>query len=213
MDYAKDNVTDIDGMIINMQKTAIQGGWDMDILPPDLRTYQDAADKLYKDIQRKDERVFNTTITIVQTAATRKELEDNIFELNGILNNYQCALIRLDDRQEQGYMSSLPLGNNSVEIQRTFTTTDMAIFIPFTTKELHTRDGQYYGMNALSNSVITVNRKKLVNPNGLVFGMPGFGKTFLIKREILDIFLKTDDDRLIIDPEGEYKWLVRLLKG
>lgn len=213
LDYAKDNVTDINGMIINVQKSAVQGGWDMDILPPDLKTYQDAADKLYRDIQRKDERVFNTTITVVQTAATRKELEDNIFELNGILNNYQCSLVRLDDRQEQGYMSSLPLGNNSVEIERTFTTTDMAIFIPFTTKELHTRDGQYYGMNSLSNSVITVNRKKLVNPNGLVFGMPGFGKTFLIKREILDIFLKTDDDRLIIDPEGEYKWLVKLLKG
>lgn len=213
LDYAKDNITDIDGMIINEQRTAVQGGWDMDILPPDLRTYQDAANKLYKDIQRKDERVFNTTITIIQTASTRKELEDNIFELNGILNNYQCSMVRLDNRQEQGYMSSLPLGNNTVEVKRTFTTTDMAIFIPFTTKELYTADGQYYGMNSLSNSVINVNRKKLVNPNGLVFGMPGFGKTFLIKREIVDVFLKTDDDRLIIDPEGEYKWLVKLLKG
>ncbi len=213
LDYAKDNITDIDGMIINEQRTAVQGGWDMDILPPDLRTYQDAANKLYKDIQRKDERVFNTTITLIQTASTRKELEDNIFELNGILNNYQCSMVRLDNRQEQGYMSSLPLGNNTVEVKRTFTTTDMAIFIPFTTKELYTVDGQYYGMNSLSNSVITVNRKKLVNPNGLVFGMPGFGKTFLVKRENVDVFLKTDDDRLIIDPEGEYTWLVRLLKG
>lgn len=213
LNYAKDNITDIDGMIINEQKHAVQGGWDMDILPPDLKVYQDAANKLYRDIQRKDERVFNTTITIVQTAATRKELEDNIFELNGILNNYQCSLVRLDNRQEQGYMSSLPLGNNNIEVQRTFTTTDMAIFIPFTTKELYTLDGQYYGMNSLSNSVITANRKKLVNPNGLVFGMPGFGKTFLVKREILDVFLKTEDDRLIIDPEGEYKWLVKLLKG
>lgn len=213
LEYAKNNITDIDGMIINEQKNAVQSGYDMDILPPDLKMYQDAANKLYKDIQRKDENVFNVTITIVQTAPTRKELEDNIFELNSILNNYQCTLVRLDNRQEQGYMSSLPLGNNSIEVKRTFTTTDMAIFIPFTTKELYTIKGQYYGMNSLSNSVITVNRKDLANPNGLVFGMPGFGKTFAIKREILDIFLKTDDDRLIIDPEGEYKWLVRLLKG
>lgn len=109
-------------------------------------------------------------------------------------------------------MSALPLGNNSIEVKRTFTTTDMAIFIPFTTKELY-NNGQYYGMNSLSNNVITVNRKNLVNPNGLVFGMPGFGKTFFIKREILDVFLKTTDDRMIIDPEGEYKWLVRLLGG
>ena len=213
LEYVKNNITDIDGMIINEQRTAVQSGYDMDILPPDLKMYQDAANKLYKAIQRKDENMFNTTITIVQTAMTRKELEDNIFELNGILNNYQCTLVRLDNRQEQGYMSAMPLGNNTIEAERTFTTTDMAIFIPFTTKDLYTRNGQYYGMNSLSNSVITVNRKDLVNPNGLVFGMPGFGKTFMIKREILDVFLKTNDDRLIIDPEGEYKWLVRLLKG
>ena len=110
-------------------------------------------------------------------------------------------------------MSSLPLGNNTIESKRTFTTTDMAIFIPFTTKELYTEKGQYYGMNSLSNNVIMVNRKTLVNPNGLVFGMPGFGKTFFVKREIMDVFLKTKDDRLIIDPEGEYKWLIRLLGG
>ena len=210
---AKDQISSIDAMIINQQKDAVAGGYDMDILPPDLKTYKEAAEKLYRDIQRKDERVFNSTITVVQTAETRKELEDNIFELNGILTNYQCTLVRLDNRQEQGYMSALPLGNNSIEVKRTFTTTDMAIFIPFTTKELYTTKGQYYGMNALSNSVIMADRKTLNNPNGLVFGMPGYGKTFAVKREILDIFLKTSDDRLIIDPEGEYRWLVKLLRG
>lgn len=110
-------------------------------------------------------------------------------------------------------MSALPLGNNTVEVKRTFTTTDMAIFIPFTTKELYTNKGQYYGMNSLSNNVIVENRKNLVNPNGLIFGMPGFGKTFFVKREILDMFLRTSDDRLTIDPEGEYGMLYKLLGG
>lgn len=213
LQLAKENLTSVQAMIINEQKSAVASGYDMDLLPPELETYQEAGEKLYHDLQRKDEQLFNTTITIVQTAATRKELEDNIFELNGILAPYQCRLIRLDNRQEQGYMSSLPLGNNSIEIKRTFTTTDLAIFIPFTTKELYTTNGQYYGMNSLSNNVIMVNKKVLVNPNSLVFGMPGFGKTFFVKREILDVFLKTKDDQLIIDPEGEYKWLVKLLKG
>ncbi len=213
LDYAKGNVTDIQAMVITNQKNAVRNGFDMDLLPPELETYREAGDKLYRDIQRKNEQMYHTTITVVQTAATRKELEENIFELNGILSAYQCTLIRLDNRQEQGYVSALPLGNNSVESKRTFTTTDMAIFIPFTTKELYTNRGQYYGMNSLSNNVIIVDRKGLVNPNGLIFGMPGFGKTFFIKREILDVFLKTKDDRLIIDPEGEYKWLVKLLKG
>ncbi len=213
LDYAKDNLSDIQRMIINEQKSANNGGYDMFILPPELETYRDAGEKLYHSLQRKDEQMFNTTITIIQTAATRKELEDNIFELQGILSSYQCQLKRADNRQEQGYMSSLPLGINMLDVKRTFTTTDMAVFIPFTTKELYNHKGQYYGMNSLSNNVIMVNRKGLVNPNGLVFGQPGFGKTFFIKRENLDVFLKTTDDRLIIDPEGEYKWLVKLLRG
>lgn len=210
---AKDNISSIQTMIINEQKSAVEKGYDMDLLPPELSSYKDAGEKLYRDLQRKDEQMFNCTITIVQTAATRKELEDNIFELSGILAPYQCRLVRLDNRQEQGYMSSLPLGNNNIAVKRTFTTTDLAIFIPFTTKELYTPNGQYYGMNSLSNNVIMVDKKKLVNPNSLVFGMPGFGKTFFVKRELLDIFLKTTDDQLIIDPEGEYKWIVKLLKG
>lgn len=213
LDYAKGNVTDIQAMIITNQKQAVRNGYDMDMLPPELETYRDAGDKLYRDIQRKNEQMYHTTITVVQTAATRKELEENIFELNGILSAYQCRLERLDNRQEQGYMSALPLGNNTVEIKRTFTTTDMAIFIPFTTKELYTNKGQYYGMNSLSNNVIVENRKNLVNPNGLIFGMPGFGKTFFVKREILDMFLRTEDDRLTIDPEGEYGMLYKLLGG
>lgn len=213
LDYAKGNVTDIQAMIITNQKQAVRGGYDMDMLPPELETYRDAGDKLYRDIQRKNEQMYHTTITVVQTASTRKELEENIFELNGILSAYQCRLERLDNRQEQGYMSALPLGNNTVEVKRTFTTTDMAIFIPFTTKELYTNKGQYYGMNSLSNNVIVENRKNLVNPNGLVFGMPGFGKTFFVKREILDMFLRTRDDRLTIDPEGEYGMLYKLLGG
>lgn len=210
---AKNNVINIQAMIQSEQKDAVHSGYDMDLLPPELKTYRDAGDKLYSDLQRKDEKLFNAVITVVQTAKTRKELETSIFELNGILASYQCRLIRLDNRQEQGYISSLPLGLDSIEVKRTFTTSDMAIFIPFTTKELFSNNGQYYGMNTLSNNVVMVNRKQLVNPNGLVFGMPGFGKTFFVKREILDMYLKTTDDRLIIDPEGEYKWLVKMLGG
>ncbi len=210
---AKDNIAKVQGMIMNEQKNANQSGYDMYMLPPEMETFKEAGEKLYHSLQRKDEQLFNVVITVVQTAATRRELENNIFELNGILSTYQCSLVRLDNRQEQGYMSSLPLGNNTVEVKRTFTTTDMAIFIPFTTKELYSSNGQYYGMNSLSSNVIMVNRKDLVNPNGLIFGMPGYGKSFFIKREILDVFLKTTDDRMIIDPEGEYKWLVRMLGG
>ncbi len=107
----------------------------------------------------------------------------------------------------------LPLGCNEVNIIRTYLSSDLGIFIPFTTKELFTDGGQYYGMNSLSSNVIMIDRKKLVNPNGLVFGVPGSGKTFFVKREIQDVMLKTKDDRIIIDPEGEYKGVTELYDG
>ena len=156
---AKNYVSDVQEMIISKQKRAVNDGYDMDYLPAELRaTYEDSED-LYRDIKRGDEKMINTTITIVQTAATRKELEDNIFELQNILEGFSCKLIRLDNRQEQGFMSSLPLGNNTIEVKRTFVTKDIASLIPFTTKELYSSKGQYYGMNSLSNNVIMVDKK------------------------------------------------------
>lgn len=211
--YAQDNISDIDSMIIHEQKDASQKGFDWDLLPPQYKVLKEAAEKLYKDLQGKNEKLFNGTIIIVQIAESMKKLEENIFELNNILQGHQCALVRLDDRQEQGFVSALPLGVNKIEVKRTFSTTELGAFIPFTTAELFSPQGQYYGMNSLSNKVVSVNRKKLINPNGLVFGAPGFGKSFFVKREILDVFLKTLDDIMVIDPEGEYKWLVKLLRG
>ena len=210
---AKNHVSDVQEMIIAKQKRAVNEGYDMDYLPAELRAAREDSDELYRDIKRADEKMINATITILQTAATRKELEDNIFEMQNILEGFSCKLVRLDNRQEQGFMSSLPLGNNTVEVVRTFITKDIAGFIPFTTKELYSSRGQYYGMNSLSNNVIMVDKKKAVNPNSLVFGMPGYGKTFFVKREIFDVFLKTNDHILIIDPEGEYEWEVKSLGG
>ena len=210
---AKSHVSDVQEMIIKKQQKAVDGGYDMDYLPPELKAAMEDADDLYRDVKRSDEKMINATLTIVQTAATRKELEDNIFEINKILEGHGCKAIRLDNCQEQGLMSALPLGNNTVEVKRTFLTKDLASFVPFTTREMYSSGGQYCGMNSLSNNVIMVDKKKLVNGNSLVLGMPGFGKTFAVKREIFDVFLKTKDHILIIDPEGEYKWLVKMLGG
>ncbi len=112
-------------------------------------------------------------------------------------------------------MSSLPLGHNQIEIQRGLTTSSTAIFVPFTTQELFQSGGEalYYGLNALSNNLIMVDRKALKNPNGLILGTPGSGKSFSAKREILNVFLITDDDILIADPEAEYYPLVQRLDG
>ena len=129
-----------------------------------------------------------------------------MFTVGGIAQKYNCSLKRLDWQQEQGFVSSLALGYNEVEIKRGMTTSSTAIFIPFMTRELRMA-GQalYYGMNALSHNVIMADRKKLKSANGMYLGSTGSGKSFAAKRELLNVFLTIPQDRiLIVDPMGEY---------
>ena len=145
---------------------------------PDLVTFSQDAKNLLNDLQSRNERMFLLTFLVVNTAATRRELDNDLFTVSGIMQKYNCLLKRLDFQQEQGLVSSLPLGYNGIEIQRGMTTSSTAIFVPFMTQELR-MDGEaiYYGLNALSHNVIMANRKKLKNPNGLYLGVPGSGKS------------------------------------
>ena len=178
----------------------------MDIIPSDLATYGRDAKALLKELQSQNERMFLVTFLVLNTGRTEQELETNIFQASSIAQKHNCNLCRLDYQQEQGLMSSLPLAENQIEIQRGLTTSSTAIFIPFTTQELFQsgKESLYYGLNALSQNLIMVDRKKLKNPNGLILGTPGSGKSFSAKREIANAFLVTDDDIIVNDPEGEY---------
>ena len=211
----KRKITDLQKMTIEEQKKAVRAGYDMDIIPSDLATYGTEAKKLLQDLQSRNERMFLLTFIVVNTAGSRQQLDNNVFQAASIAQKYNCQLTRLDFRQEEGLMSSLPLGLNQIEIQRGLTTSSVAIFIPFTTQELF-QDGKealYCGLNALSNNLIMVDRKRLKNPNGLILGTPGSGKSFAAKREITNVFLVTDDDIIICDPEAEYGPLVERLHG
>ena len=205
----KAKMSDIDKMKIEAQKQAVRSGYDMDILPPDLITFSKDVAALLADLQNRNERMFLLTFLVLNTAPTRQRLENDIFTVSGIAQKHNCTLRRLDFQQEQGFMSSLPLGYNAIEIQRGMTTSSTAIFIPFMTRELR-MDGQalYYGMNALSHNIIMADRKKLINPNGIFLGVPGSGKSFAAKRELLNVFLTTKDRIIIVDPMGEYAPLV-----
>ena len=210
----KRKLTDLDKMKIEEQKKAVRSGYDMDIIPSDLATYGNEAKTLLEDLQSRNERMFLVTVLVMNTAEKRQKLENNVFQAAGIAQKYNCALRRLDYQQEQGFLSSLPLGVNQIEIQRGLTTSSTAIFVPFTTQELfQTGEALYYGVNALSNNLIMCDRKKLKNPNGLILGTPGAGKSFSAKREITNAFLITTDDIAIIDPESEYTALVTAQGG
>ncbi len=183
----KRKITDLDKMKIEEQKKAVRSGYDMDIIPSDLATYGGEAKKLLQDLQSRNERMFLVTFLVLNTADTKQQLDNNVFQASSIAQKYNCQLTRLDFRQEEGLMSSLPLGLNQVEIQRGLTTSSTAIFVPFTTQELFQsgKEALYCGLNALSNNLIMVDRKLLKNPNGLILGTPGSGKSFAAKREMM----------------------------
>lgn len=210
----KSKITDLDKMKIEEQKKAVRAGYDMDVLPSDLMTYGGEAKKLLEDLQSRNERMFLVTILIMNTAKSKKKLDNILFQTAAIAQKYNCALKRLDFRQEQGLMSSVPLGVNEIDIQRGLTTSATAVFVPFTTEELFQADEALYcGINAISNNMIMADRKLLKNPNGLILGTPGSGKSFSAKREMANAFLITKDDIIICDPEGEYSPLVNVLHG
>ena len=211
----KRKITDLDRMKIEEQKKAVRSGYDMDIIPSDLAIYGAEAKKLLQELQSRNERMFLLTFLVLNIADSVPKLRNNVFQASSIAQKYNCQLVRLDFRQEEGLMSSLPLGLNQVEIQRSLTTSAVAIFVPFTTQELYQNGSEalYCGLNALSNNLIMVDRKFLKNPNGLILGTPGSGKSFAAKREIANVFFVTNDDIIICDPEAEYGPLVERLHG
>ena len=197
----KNKVTDINRMKIEEQKKAVRAGYDIDIIPSDLNTYGGEAKRLLEDLQSRNERMFLVTVLFLNTAKTKQELDNAVFQTAGIAQKYNCSLRRLDYMQEQGLMSSIPLGMNMIPIKRALTTTSTAIFVPFTTQELFMGgESLYYGLNALSNNMIMVDRKKLKNPNGLILGTPGCftGETKLLlpdgrKVSFLELLAKKEE--------------------
>ena len=160
-------------------------------------------------------RQFLLTLVVINTADTKRQLENNVLQAQSIAQAMNCSLIRLDFQQENALIASLPLCQNPLGLNRGLTTSSVGIFVPFTTQELFQNGSEalYYGINALSNNLIMIDRKLLKNPNGLILGVPGSGKSFSAKREITNVFLVTNDDILICDPEAEYAPLVERLHG
>lgn len=212
--FIKSKVSDLDKSKIEEQKKAVRSGYDMDVLPSDLVLYGDGSKKLLADVQSHNERFFDLTVVILNTAKNKKALDRIIQRTSCFVQQNNCSLKRLDNRQEQGLMSAIPLGLNLVHTDRSMTTTAIAGFMPFTTEELFQKgEALYCGINAISNNMIMADRKLLKNPNGLILGTPGSGKSFSAKREMANAFLVTKDDIIICDPESEYAPLAELLKG
>ena len=214
MKMLKGTLSDIQKMKIEEQKKAFRNGYDMDILPPDIVTYEKETLEMLEDLNTSNQKMIHMTFLIACSGRTKRALENLTQRISGMIQLANCNLRCLQYLQEQGLMATAPLCVNETGIERVLTTKSTAILIPFSTQELFMpAPALYYGLNALSNNMILADRKKLRTPNGVILGTPGSGKSFSAKREILGSFLMTRDDILICDPEGEYFPLVKALKG
>lgn len=214
--FVRRKLTDVNAMKVDHQKKATQSGYDMSILPPQIQMYIDDIESLLNDLNSKDEKLFTISISLRCYAKTKKDLKLQAAAIKRIVSKHNCSFFTYDYRQEETLMSTLPLGYNEIPVDRAMHTSGICGFVPFTTKELFSLEqgATYYGTNTLSGNLIRANRvTDLANPNGIVLGMPGYGKSFSVKREMADVFLTTNDDIIICDPEGEYYPLVNALDG
>ncbi len=210
----KKALSDVQKMKVDEQKKAVRGGYDMDILPPDILTYEKEILQLLEDLNNSNQKIIKMTFLITCYGRTKRALENITQRVSGIIQQANCNLRCLQYLQEQGLMASAPIGINETGIERNLTTKSTAILVPFSTQELFMLSPAiYYGLNALSHNMIFGDRKRLRNPNGVILGTPGSGKSFIGKKEMLFVFFVTTDDIIICDPEGEYFLIVKALNG
>ena len=210
---------DCNQALVSEQRKSVVGFYDPALASPKVKKNSDGVDMLLNKLESSNEKMFWVTVTVMNSAASKNELTFEWDKLRGIVARSSNQLKILSYFQEEGFLNSLPIGLNMLnQYKRNLTTLTLAIFEPFTTKELNSSSPEalFYAINAISKNVVVFDRKEkkeLANPNGLTLGAPGMGKSFITKLEILKVYLVTDDYIYIIDPEGEYDNLVKSLGG
>ena len=213
---AKESLTKVQSRKIDEQKKAFREGYDMDIMPTEIKFSEGDAIRLIDNLSGSNQKLFHTNIFITIFGKNKTE-RDRIYQsIDSIIQQMNSELVLYDSLQENCFFSSAPLLANSFSsvTERALLSKELSILIPFTTQEvLMDKNAIYYGLNSLSNNLILADRKRLHNPNGLLIGIPGSGKSFAAKREIIACFLQTNDEIIICDPEGEYYPVVEALGG
>lgn len=209
----KNKLVDVNANVVTLQKKASRNGYSVDVISPEIKQASQEVESLMGDLTQDNQKLFYTTITAVIFAKTKEELDENTKLFQATAERFVCQAMILATQQEAGLTTALPLGRNKLKVERLLNSRAAAIFLPFGVKELWQDDGMYYGLNGVSKQMILYNRSSAINGNGCIFGVPGSGKSFSAKREIVNVLLHTDDDVFVIDPENEYAGLAKLFYG
>ena len=209
-------ITAIDTDMAKREVKAAQHGNFSNQMPQRIKNQRDAMVSVYDTITMKDQKLFMTNMQILIKAESFEELNNNLEIIESTLKRSGCIKGEMAWEQEHGMCDCLPVGyQRKFGWLRTMPSESVAIFIPFNVKEMQMENSVYYGLNMLSHNIILFDRMKgLVNPSGFVLACPGSGKSFTVKREIVNVFLGYEDaDILVIDPEREYWKLAEAFGG
>ena len=210
----KEKSVNIKSEVINAEKDAAKNNIYGDIaVPTSLQDAKTEVDSVMGKLTRDNMKIFLVTFVFTLFANSEEEMKGYEDQLKLIGNKNLISIKSLNFQQEAGLNSSLPLGRNDLMVQRLMTSQSIASIIPFDVKEIRQKKGMYYGQNAVSHNMILYNRQSDLNPNSCILGMPGSGKSFAAKREMINVLLNTDDEIYVIDPEREYLPLVDAFGG
>lgn len=187
-------------------------------LPFHFENRRKELNEYYDDLNNRNQRMYLGLVTVLHFADSKEELDSDTEMLKRTAQGKLVKLVNLTFEQEDGICTAIPFGVNrfldgNAPKMKTFTSEGVAIHTPFSVQEISHKNGIYYGVNPISRNLILVNRKELQNGNGIFLGVSGSGKSFAVKKEIINIFLSTEDDIIIIDPESEFAPLVKAFGG
>lgn len=213
-DLVKTKVAFMEQQKVDEQKKALKIGYDFEMIPYELRYSLEEAKELLDDLQNKDQKLFRVTFLLFIHAENEEKLKKIEESVLSIARRNSCRFGKLDYLQEAAINSVLPIGKNLIPIHRTLTTSCVSVLNPFSARDVIQESGKYYGLNAITHSVISFDRRTLKAPNGFILGTSGSGKSFSAKREIINVLLKDKNaEVIIIDPEREYSVLADKFSG
>lgn len=199
--------------VAQAQKAATKNGYSTELIPESTKEAYEEADILMNELTHGDQKMFLVSLLVMIYADSKEELDKNTDAIKAATDKYVCKFKVMGGQQEIGFKDSLPLCNMELGAPMLLTTENTSVFLPYTTREIMQKDGFYYGLNAVSKNLIIYNRNTAVNPCGIILGMSGTGKSFSAKREMVNVILNTDDIVYVLDPQGEYSPLIKLLGG
>ena len=200
--------------ITNWQRKQNQNNNFSAVIPYDLEQQRKESKEFLDDLTTRDQRMMFAVLTMVHTAETKEQLDNDTEALLTTARKHLCQFAVLKYQQMDGLNTALPFGVRKIDALRTLTTESLAVFIPFRVQEIYHKDGIYYGQNVISKNMIIANRRHLLNGNSFILGVSGAGKSFTAKEEMTNIILTDPNaDVIVIDPEREYSPLVKAMQG